>query len=298
MTGSKHGMHPREIADRMNLTLLAHIGLVAVAAGSMAGPVRADEPRTAGNPPVHREELGSLPKGFKVGTLRLSPDGKHFAGVIVRGDRWTVYVDGVESSEYDAVTEDSIHFSPDSKRVAYGTTRDGKGFAVVDGKEFTSGLACASGFPVFSATSEHFLYVAAQSENRASVVVDGKEGETWEALMKGGTVFGPDGSRFVYVVKEGRGGRAVVDGVAGPVYENVIAPIFGPEGKHLAYVALTPNDSILVVDGKKIVRTDNFVRDSLGFDSPTRLHILSIDNRGKIARLQLDLSKSTSRDVP
>lgn len=289
MTGGKHGPHLGEIADRMNLTLLVHVSLVAVVVGSMAGPVRAEEPRPEGNPPVHQEELGSLPKGFKVGTLRLSPDGKHFAGVIMHGDKWTVYVDGIESSEYDAVTEDSIHFSPDSKHVAYGATRDGKGFAVVDGKEFSSGLACASGFPVFSATSEHFLYVAAQPENRASVIVDGKEGETWEALMKGGTVFGPDGSRFVYVVKEGKGGRAVVDGVAGPIYENVIAPVFGPDGKHLAYVALTPNDSILVVDGKEMVKTDNFVRDSLGFDSPTRLHILSIDSGGKIARLQLDL---------
>lgn len=78
----------------MDLTLLAHIGWVAVAAGLMAGPVRAEEPPPAENPLVHPEELGSLPKGFKVGILRLSSDGKHFAGVIVRGDKWTVYVDG------------------------------------------------------------------------------------------------------------------------------------------------------------------------------------------------------------
>ena len=119
--------------------------------------------------------------------------------------------------------------------------------------------------------------------------MDGKEGETWEALMKGGPVFSPDGNHFVYVAKDGDGGRAVVDGVPGPIYENVIAPAFGPGGKHLAYVALTPDASLLVVDGREMVKTGNFVRDSLGFDSPTRLHILSIDNGGKIARLQLDL---------
>ena len=158
--------------------------------GLTAGPVCAQEPPAQDNSPVQRDELGSLPKrGLTAGTLRISPDGRHFAGVIVRGEKWTVYVDGVESPEYDAVTEDSIHFSADSKRVAYGAMRGGKGIVVVDGKEYPAGLACAIGFPIFNATGEHFLYVAAHPENKASVIVDGKEGETWEALMKGGPVF-------------------------------------------------------------------------------------------------------------
>ena len=40
-----------------------------------------------------------------------------------------------------------------------------------------------------------------------------------------------------------------------------------------------------------MAKTGNFVRDSLGFDFPTGLHIFSIDNAGKIVRLQLDLSE-------
>ncbi len=267
--------------------------------GLTAGPVCAQEAPAQDSPPVQRDELGSLPKrGLSAGTLRISPDGRHFAGVIVRGEKWTVYVDGVESPEYDAVTEDSIHFSPDSKRVAYGAMRGGKGIVVVDGKEFPAGLACAIGFPIFNATGEHFLYVAAHPENEASVIVDGKEGETWEALMKGGPVFSANGNHFVYVAKDSRGGRVVADGVAGPIYENIIPPTFGPDGEHFAYVALTPDASILVVDGKELVKTRDFVRDSLGFDSPTRLHILSIDPSAKIARLALDLAKSSGGDKP
>ena len=282
----------------MNFALFPRLGWLAVIVGLVVGQARAEEPEPTANPPVHREEMGSLPKGLTAGSLRISPDGKHFAVVIVRGDKWTVYVDGVESPEYDAVTEDSIHFSPDSKRVAYGAMREGKGIVVVDGKEFPAGLACASGFPIFNATSERVLYVAAHPENKASVIVDDKEGTTWEALAKGGPVFCPHGKHVFYVAKDGKGARAVVDGVPGPLYDNIVAPAFGPGCKHLAYVALTPDASILVVDGKEVVSAGNFVRDSLGFDSPGRLHILSIDNRSKVARFQLDLPDAAQGELP
>lgn len=282
----------------MKFTLFSRLGWLAVAAGLSAGPTRAEDSQSVGSPPIHREELGSLPKGLTAGSLRVSPDGKRFAVVVVHGDKWTVWVDGVESPEYDAVTDNSIHFSPDSKRVAYGATRGGKGFAVVDGQEFPAGLACVMGFPIFDPTGERFLYVTAQPENRASVSVDGKEGETWEALAKGGPVFSPDGKHFLYVVKDGKGTRAVVDGIAGPAYENIVAPAFDPSGRHHAYVALTRDDSILVIDGKEMVKAENFVRDSFGFDSPDRLHILSIESRGKIARLQLDLSEPSPGKLP
>ena len=279
----------------MGLAPFTHAGCLVLLAALMAGASRAGEPALAENPPVQKEVLGSLPKCLKAGTLQISPDGKHFAGAMMHGDKWTVYVDGVESAEYDAVTDDSIHFSPDSKRVAYGATRAGKGIVVMDGKELPSGLACAKGFPIFDATGKHLLYVAAQVEDQASVIMDGQESKTWKALLKGGPVFSADGSHFVYVAKDGDGARAVVDGIAGPVYENIVAPVFGPDCKHLAYVALTPNASILVVDGEELITTDNFVRDSFAFDSPTRLHILSIDNRSKITRWQLDLAVPAHR---
>lgn len=281
---------------RMNFTSLAHVLWLTLISVAMAGSVRAGEPSRTKNPSVQEEALGTVPNGLKASTLQISPDGKHFAGVMVHGDKWTVYVDGIESFEYDAVTENSIHFSPDSKRVAYGAMRDGKGLVVVDGKEFPAGLACAKGFPVFDATGEHFLYVAAQAGNRAGVMVDGKDGGVWEALMQGSPAFCPDGDHFVYVAKDGEGARAVVDGAAGPVYDHIAAPTFGPGCKHLAYVALTRDASILVVDGKELVTASNFVRGSFGFDSPTRLHILSIDDRGKITRLQLDLATPSRGD--
>lgn len=272
----------------MKSILLVHAGWLLLAAVSALAQTP-EQPTTRKESAAREEALGALPRGLTAGTLRISPDGRHFAGAMVHGDKWTVYVDGVESSEYDAVTDDSIHFSADSKRLAYGAMRGGKGIVVVDGKEYPCGLACAKGFPIFDPSGAHFLYVAAHPGNEASVIVDGEEGQTWEALMTGGPTFCPDGKHFAYVAKDGDGARAVVNGVAGPKYQNVVAPTFGPNCQTVAYVALTPDASILVAGGQERVRTDNFVRDSLGFDSLTRLHILSIDHHGKIARWQLDL---------
>lgn len=253
------------------------------------------EPTSSSEFSVHRDLLGSLPEGVVADTLRISADGKRIAGVVVRGERWIVFVDGVESPDYQAVVQNSIHFSPDSKRVAYGAKCDGKDIVVVDGKTFPAGLACAAGYPIFSANSVHFLYVAAQPEGRMSVVMDGKESASWEAIMQGGPAFGPDGNHFIYVAKDGKASRIVFDGTAGPEYASINAPTFSPDGKHFVYVAATPTACVLVADGREAVVAENFLRDSLGFDSRSLVHILAIDAKAGITRLQIDLAKPLKR---
>lgn len=254
-------------------------------------PSDAAEPQRAPETPVQRESLGSLPDGILATSLRISPDGKRIAGVIVRGERWTVLVDGTESPGYEGVVNDSIHFSPDSKHVAYGAKRDGKGIIVVDGKEFSSGLACSSGFPVFSANSAHFLYLVAHPESRLSVGMDGKEGKIWDSIMQGSLTFSPDGEHYVYVAKNGDASRVVLNGVAGPEYEKVGAPAYSPDARHVAYVAVTAKNCVLVVDGRETAASENFVRDSLGFDSQSSVHVLAISMKREITRIQIDLEK-------
>src|SRR6185369_15390149 len=48
---------------------------------------------------------------------------RRLAGVIARGAAQIVFINGEQSPAYDGVVADSIHFSPDSKRVAYGAKR-------------------------------------------------------------------------------------------------------------------------------------------------------------------------------
>lgn len=44
-------------------------------------------------------------------------------------------MDGKEGPEYDGITEDSPIFSPDSKHVAYGASKEEKMLAVIDDLE-------------------------------------------------------------------------------------------------------------------------------------------------------------------
>ena len=46
-----------------------------------------------------------------------------------------VVVDGEEGRQYDSISYNSLIFSPDSKRVAYGAKMGEKCFVVVDGDE-------------------------------------------------------------------------------------------------------------------------------------------------------------------
>lgn len=246
---------------------------------------------------LSQDRLGKLPEGIISSTLRISPDGKKIAGVCSRGnDKQVVFINGEESPEYESVVLDSIHFSPDSKRVAYGAKRDGKAFAMVDGIEYPAFDSCGAGFPIFNADGSRFMF-AASRDGEACVVVNGKAGESYEAIMKGGPVFSPDGTRFLYVAKDGDWGRVVVDGVAGPKYRNVDAPMFSADGKHVTYVAMTPTKSILVVDGREAVITENFIRGSLAFDSPTRLHILALESH-TVTRVQVDLLEAVKPQPP
>ncbi len=77
------------------------------------------------------------------------------------GEKRFVVVDGREEKQYDGIVTDSVIFSPDSQRVAYGAGVNNKQFVVVDGKEgqpYDSIVAIGGGRIVFdSADSLHYL---------------------------------------------------------------------------------------------------------------------------------------------
>jgi len=66
-------------------------------------------------------------------TVFVSPDGRHLAYQIARGDKHVAVVDGVAGKEYEAI--DELYLSPDSRRTAYHAVRGGKQVMVVDGIE-------------------------------------------------------------------------------------------------------------------------------------------------------------------
>ena len=80
--------------------------------------------------------LGKLAPGAIVQTLATSPDRRHLAYLLERGDKCLVVVDGVEGKEYDCAGFGYFKnvFSPDSKRVAYCAQSGAEELVVVDSK--------------------------------------------------------------------------------------------------------------------------------------------------------------------
>lgn len=233
--------------------------------------------------------LATLNAGAITHALRVSPDGTRISYVAALDDgAQAVFVNDEQSPKYAGIANDSLSFSPDSKRVAYGALRDGRKIVVVDGKEFPAYNGSADGMPVWSPDSKRFAYFAATDDNRILAVVDGKAGQPWDSVIKESFVFSPDSSRFAYVAQDGDSGRVIVDGEAGPRYRNVAGFTFSPDGKHFTYVAMFTQSMAIIVDRVEMATARAFIKNTLRFDGPRRLHVVSLEGN-KLIRMQIDL---------
>jgi hypothetical protein len=81
------------------------------------------------------------------------------------------------------------------------------------------------------------------------LVQDERTGEPWDSLYAGSIIIAPDAKHVAYAgFGEGRA-HAVLDGRAGPAYDNVEALRFSPDGARFAYVARRGDRATIVVDG-------------------------------------------------
>ncbi|MCX8064011.1 MAG: hypothetical protein N3G21_02430 [Candidatus Hydrogenedentes bacterium] len=82
---------------------------------------------------------GNLVSGIVPESFVLSLDGRRYGYAAVRGGKWFIIIDGVESKEYDGILAPGVVFSPDSRGYAYVAMRGGiflgKQLAVIDGVE-------------------------------------------------------------------------------------------------------------------------------------------------------------------
>ena len=81
----------------------------------------------------------------------------------------------------------------------------------------------------------------------------------------------------------------VLDGEPGEKFRNVDGPMFSPDSRHFAYVGWALTTMSLMLDGGEIYRAKNFVNDSLTFDGPSSLHVLTIADH-QFVRVRFDLT--------
>ncbi len=203
-------------------------------------------------------------KEFGIGTLALSPDGKHIAYAARKSKSWwNVVVDGQAQAGPDArgILVGTPIFSPDGKRIAAGMLD----CVVVDGKPDKSYGLVRSTSLTFSPDSNRIAYIAYNSK-RSFVIVDGQADADYDDVF--GLTFSPDSKRVAYAAKNSDQWRVVVNGKPGAGFREIgrDSPVFSPDSQHVAYAARTGAGWSLVVD-EKLGQQYKDIRLPLSWDS-------------------------------
>lgn len=183
-------------------------------------------------------------------SLRVSPNAARVAYIErARGTGHpgvVMVVDGEAERMYDTIWEDSVAFSPDSRRMAYVAELNRKWVMVVDGME--GKRYDRIGYPLFSPDSAHVMYPA-RIEDKWMVVLDGAEGELFDNV--GDLTFSPDSRHIAFKGKIKYQWKAVVDGeVQEGSYDDIDDFVFSPDGAHVAFEARTGLSWVAIIDGR------------------------------------------------
>jgi len=226
---------------------------------------------------INNEQVGQFSEVGAEG-LVFSPDSKRFALAATLNNRQTAVIDGTPTGFFDKC--DNIVFSPDSQHVAFRSAQAGKQLVVVDTKHSKEYEGVGTNTILFSPDGSRLAFGAVVGRNKQVVVLDSAEGASYEGVGSR-MVFSPDSRHLACVVSQNGGTRrsVVIDGIEGKGYaglqENTLA--FSPDGMYLAYWAGDGSGQFVVVNGSEAGRYDGFLRGgTLVFDSPTKLHALAL----------------------
>jgi len=211
-------------------------------------------------------------------SFAISPDGKRIAYTGQRAQQWSLVVDGEPEVSIEGIVDQSLTFSPDSRRLAYAVAKaDRRAYLVLDGKpgpvhdgiggslppevaanrasgQTGYGLGYASSV-LFSPDSRRIAYLAHFGRMKR-VFVDGNADDVEMEFLVSGMVFSDDSKHLAY------GGRRfnelfidkfflVVDGKKGADYDALGYFGFSHDGKHIAFTAKKGDKMVIVVDGRE-----------------------------------------------
>ena len=140
--------------------------------------------------------------------IGFSPDSQCFAYFARQNGTWKLWLNGKPLPVLMDKPLQGLLFSKDSKRLAYGGTRGGKAFLVVDGQKGED--YDELGHFEFSADAKHVAFQATKGP-RCVLVVDGIERATY-ASVPAGPVFRTDGALEWIAVAEKTLQRTVISG--------------------------------------------------------------------------------------
>jgi len=216
----------------------------------------------------------------------LSPDGLSMAYILEAGGKFTVSHNGVEGPPFVGIVTDSLRFSPDSRRLLYLATAEGKKYIVVDGalhEQFAFVEPGAS----FSPSGAHVGWVAANESLMQFAVVDGESKKAYDGIRPPGIVWSPDGEEYAYVATL-EGLQSVVRGdEEGPFLESIVMFAWSRVGNHLGYVARQGDRVFVFYDGALVAEADAFGTDGFAFPWQAERWAIAL-RRGESWSLLLD----------
>ncbi len=264
----------------------------------------------AGAAVVSRGGRSSVVRGMRAGPafrgvdgLTLSPDGRRAAYVGFDGDTATVHVDDETIYEGTGRPSPSLHWSPDSRRLACEVREDGRSFLLLDHRR--SRPFDSVNEILFSPDGRHVAY-RAREDGREVVVRDDKPGPSfWRmdspvfsstgvlayaagpfldpTLVVGDQArrldgeyaqqlaFSPDGRRLAYLLFSGGEAELVVGDERRVVEGTVVGtPLFSPDGAELAYAVVSGSDMFVVRGAARGPRFDRVEWASLRYSPDGR----------------------------
>jgi Tol biopolymer transport system component len=225
----------------------------------------------------------------------LSDDRKRLAYVACKGRgperKEMPVIDGKQGPEYDQVAPDSLAFDSSGRRVAYAARSGQKWRVVIDGQPGPQYDRIGEGPIIFLSDGKAVTY-AAMAERKCVVVIGDQPGAAWDEIA--GLTSSAGGRHVAYAARLGAKWRAVVDGQAGPEYDQI--GLDGPDrfwfsrdGGRVAYAARLGQKWQVVVDGLAGAACDEVREDSApAAFSPDGKHTAYVARSGAKWRVVID----------
>jgi hypothetical protein len=205
-----------------------------------------------------------------VGTIALSPDGRHCAhGSLVDG-KWRMVVDGLEGEGFAAIR--SPEFSPDGSHLAYQAMAGERWHLVVD-STVSSGTATRYLGHEFSADSSRIAFITDAEYDDGDGLAEAHDEEGWGKLVVSDLAFKAEvlveAHANTLLANEDHSAIAAIGASGGKLRvvslrfdrpdaarrgapgDDVSDPVFGPDGDSLAYILERSGQRYLVLDGRE-----------------------------------------------
>lgn len=193
---------------------------------------------------VTQTALGALPDRVTPAQVIISPDGLRYAYIKSNNFRFTPVVDGKTQKTFDWIVNNLLVFSADSQHLVYLARTPHAMRMVLDGEPQKEYETIDDW--AFGPTGR--LGYCAKSGDKYTAVIDGKETGPYQRVRIGALpIDGPP----ALIVGDETGEALVTGGVRGRTYEHVYGVRLADEGQRIVYRAVRQGKQVIVTDGEE-----------------------------------------------